>query len=250
MAAQLEVLLKKEFFLFFREPSQWMHLGVMIVLVVVFVSSVRRLDFLLKVPDLPMYTYMSLFGFSGFMSAALALRFVFPMVSLEGQSFWALRTAPVNLRKVYLTKFAIGLALVTVLAMVVAYFSNIPFARMAGGGEHLVWFGLSASFVMSVAMVGLNMGFGGYFVNYQEKNPIRIASSQGATLSFLFTLLFLIVAVGAFLVPIADYFDAWLRNRPVSAEGFVTTLTVFVPFSLALTLLGTSVGLRSLRRDF
>lgn len=250
VSSQFEVLLKKEFFLFFREPSQWIHFGVMVVLIVVFISSVRRLDFLMKVPDLPMYTYLVLFGFSGFMSAALALRFVFPMVSLEGQPFWALRTSPMSLKLVYLTKLAIGVVLVAALALVVAYFSNLPFAEMAGRSRQLIWFGLSVALVMSVAMASLNLGFGGYFVNYQEKNPIRIASSQGATLTFLFTLVFLIVAVSSFLIPIANFFDAWMRNGTYSGQGFVTALLAFVPFSLVLALFGAGVGLRSLRRDF
>ncbi len=253
LRSQVEVLLKKEFFQFFREPSQWIHLGVMAVLMVVFVSSVRRLDFLLKVPDLPLYTYITLFAFSGFLSASLALRFVFPMISLEGLSFWALLSMPVRRGLVYRVKFLIGFVLVGLLALVVAYFSNAPFVRMAGEKTSLLWFGLFSTLLMSLAMVSLNLGLGAYFVNYQERNPIRIASSQGATLSFLLNLFFLIFSIGLFVLPLTEYFEAWLLDRPLpdnimllfSAAGTILALVVFV-----VSLLGTVVGLRSLRRDF
>ena len=62
--------------------------------------------------------------------------------------------------------------------------------------------------------------------------------------------MFLIVAVSSFLIPIANFFDAWMRNGTYSGQGFVTALLAFVPFSLVLALFGAGVGLRSLRRDF
>jgi len=105
---QTESLLKKEFFTFIREPSQWIHLSVMVVLISVFVSSIRGLNFILRVAELPALTYLVLFAFGGFLSASLALRFAFPLISLEGRSFWALRSMPITLGRIYWIKFAIN----------------------------------------------------------------------------------------------------------------------------------------------
>jgi hypothetical protein len=46
--------------------------------------------------------------------------------------------------------------------------------------------------LVTVLLVALNFGMGAVFVNYKERNPIRIASSQGASITFLFTIVFLV----------------------------------------------------------
>ena len=247
---QIESILKKEYFSFFREPSQWIHLAVMIVLISVFVSSIRGLNFILRVADLPALTYLVLFAFGGFLSSSLSLRFAFPLVSLEGNSFWALRSMPVALRRVYNTKFFLGLALVAILTLVVSYFSNMPFVRLTPANRVLLWFGLYSALMVSLAMTGLNIGLGGYFVNFQEKNPIRIASSQGATLTFLLTLVYLILIVAVIYLPISAHFDAIFFGRFFPPDRLIPPSVAFGIMSAVLLVFGYLVGYRSLKRDF
>jgi len=246
----MESLLKKEYFTFFRDPSQWIHLAVMIVLISVFVSSIRGLNFILQVAELPAIVYIVLYSFGGFLSASLALRFAFPMMSLEGRSFWALRSMPVRISKVYWTKFIIGFLLVLALGLLISYFSNKPFVRLTPANRMLLWFGLYSSFVISLTMTALNLGFGGYFVNYQERNPIRIASSQGATLTFLLTLVYLVILVALFAIPLKGHFDAIFYRRPFDETVIVPSLIVFSSLSAILVTVGIVVGRRSLKRDF
>jgi len=246
----MESLLKKEYFTFFRDPSQWIHLAVMIVLISVFVSSIRGLNFILQVAELPAIVYIVLYSFGGFLSASLALRFAFPMMSLEGRSFWALRSMPVRISKVYWTKFIIGFLLVLTLGLLISYFSNKPFVRLTPANRMLLWFGLYSSFVISLTMTALNLGFGGYFVNYQERNPIRIASSQGATLTFLLTLVYLVILVALFAIPLKGHFDAIFYRRPFDETVIVPSLIVFSSLSAILVTVGIVVGRRSLKRDF
>lgn len=247
---QIESLLKKEYFQFFREPSQWIHLGLMVVLITVFVSSVRGLNFILRVPELPAFTYLTLYIFGGFLAASLALRFVFPVISLEGQSFWAILSTPISVKKVYYTKFILGLFLVLVLTVAIAYFSNLPFLRLTPRNRMLMWFGLYSAIWVSLAMTAINIGLGGYFANFQEKNPIRVASSQGATLSFLVTLVYLIVLVGIIILPISSHFDAIFANRLSNPANMIPPGIVFGVVSAFCVSAGMYVGLRSLRRDF
>lgn len=247
---QIESLLKKEYFAFFREPSQWIHLAVMIVLISVFVSSIRGLNFILRVERLPALTYLVLYAFGGFLSASLALRFVFPLISLEGNSFWALRSMPVRLRTFYATKFVLGFGLVLLLGLAVAYFANIPFVRLTPTNRVLLWFGLYSAFMIALTTAALNVGLGGYFGNYQEKNPIRIASSQGATLTFLVTLLYLVLLVAIIAIPVSGHFDAIFFRGVFPPERMVPPSIVFSVISLGLIVFGYTVGLRALKRDF
>jgi amino acid transporter len=99
-------------------------------------------------------------------------------------------------------------------------------------------------------MVSFNLGFGGFFVNYRERNPIRAASTQGATLTFLATLLYLIVIVVIILVPVSAYFAALFQFKTFNVKLLLIAEMLIAVASCFLSALGFIVGLRSLRRDF
>ncbi len=249
-APQLEVLLKKEFFQFFREPSQWIHLVVLLVLIVVFVSSLRGLRFAIRFAELQLATYLVLFAFSAFLSSSLALRFVFPMISLEGKPFWAILSSPLPVKQVYTLKLLLGFALIAVPAAFVATFMNLPFRRLSPDAVYLLWFGLHASLWVSLAMVSLNLGLGGYFANFQEKNPIRVASSQGATLTFLVSLLYLVALVVIVVVPLSRFFEAAFVQARYHPQGLIISSVILGILSALTIVTVTVIGQRSLKSDF
>jgi ABC-2 type transport system permease protein len=248
--SQIEAVIKKEFFSFFREASQWIHLAVMIILTGLFAMSVSKINLTLKIMDVQLLTYVVMFVFGGFMINSLTLRFVFPMIGLEGQTFWALRSSPINERKIFIVKFIIGFALVFPIAEYIAIASNIPFVSKTEFRSLLLWFGISNAFWISLTMVSLNLGFGGFFANYLERNPIRLASTQGATLTFLATLVYLILIVVIILVPVSVYFAAMYQHIILRTKIFVIAGILLAVISFLLSAFGFMVGLRAMRRDF
>jgi ABC-2 type transport system permease protein len=81
-APQEEAFLKREFILFFREPSQWTHLAVMLFLITIFVSSIGSIDaMILKAYNVYLKTlvYLVIYLFNVFLIASLSLRFVFQL---------------------------------------------------------------------------------------------------------------------------------------------------------------------------
>ncbi|HLF19415.1 MAG TPA: hypothetical protein VI704_01365 [Bacteroidota bacterium] len=248
--SQIEVLLKKEFFSFVREPSQWIHLLVMVILTCIFVLSMGNLNLRLRVSEIQLITYLVLFAFGGFLSCSLALRFVFPMISMEGSAFWSLLSAPLDRQKMYLTKFMIGFIVVCSLSELVAVAINLPFVRLSARFPLLLYFGLFAAFWMSLCIVAINLGFGGYFPNYQEKNPIRVASTQGATLTFLISLVYLITLVAIFILPLSRYFESLFIFRPFDLTSIIQPGTLLAVVSASLAGFSMYVGMRSLQRDF
>jgi ABC-2 type transport system permease protein len=191
-----------------------------------------------------------MFVFGGFMISSLALRFVFPMIGLEGQTFWALRSSPMKEQRILFIKYILGFVLVLPIAEYIAIASNIPFVSTTKLRPLLLWFGIFNAFWISLTMVSLNLGFGGFFANYLERNPIRAASTQGATLTFLATLLYLIIIVIIILVPVSAYFGAYFQHIIFHARIFLIAGMLLVILSLLLSVLGFFVGLRSMQRDF
>ena len=247
---QVEALLKKEFFQFFREPSQWIHFLVMVFLALIYVFAVSKLNLRLRVTDIQLLTYLVLFAFGAFLTGSLALRFVFPMISLEGKAFWLLLSSPFDERRLYFIKFLIGFFVVLTLALLVAVATNIPFLQFSARRPLLMYAGLFNAFWISLTVVAVNLGLGGFFANYAEKNPIRIASSQGATLTFLATLLYLIMVVVILMLPLTFYFQSLFLFREFDPRVIVVPGTIVAMLSTALTGFSFVFGLNSLRRDF
>jgi ABC-2 type transport system permease protein len=249
-SSQSEVLLKKEFFAFIREASQWIHLVVMIILTGLFAISVSKINLTLHIMDVQMLTYLVMFVFGGFMISSIALRFVFPMIGLEGQTFWALRSSPMKESKIFFIKFILGMVLVVPIAEYIAIASNVPFISKTELRSMLLWFGIFNAFWISLTMVSFNLGLGGFFANYLERNPIRAASTQGATLTFLASLLYLIVIVVIIFIPVSGYFTALFQFKIFRVQTILIAGMILGVVSLLLSALGFIVGLRSMRRDF
>ena len=80
-APQIDVLLKKEFLQFFREPGQWIHLSVIVFLIAIFMVSLTGIDG--RLLNASNYTlraiiYVTIFSFNLFLISSLSLRFAFP----------------------------------------------------------------------------------------------------------------------------------------------------------------------------
>jgi ABC-2 type transport system permease protein len=249
-SSQTEVLIKKEFFTFVREASQWIHLVVMVVLTGLFAVSASKINLTVRIMDVQLLTYLVMFVFGGFMISSIALRFVFPMIGLEGQTFWALRSSPMKESKIYLIKFLLGMMLVLPIAEYIAIASNVPFISKIELRSVFLWFGIFNTLWISLTMVSFNLGFGGFFANYLERNPIRAASTQGATLTFLASLLYLVIIVVIILFPVSGYFAALFQFKIFRIQPLLAAGVLCAVVSIFLSVLGFIIGLRSLRRDF
>ncbi len=243
---QTEVLLKKEFWQFFREPSQWIHFSIMMVLVIVFLSSVGALDVTLQRPQWRAAIYLVLLTFNIFLMTSIALRFAFPMMSLEGTAYWTLRSSPLRIQSVYWTKFLILLLPLVIVSLCTAVISGIPFR----GFPMLMRLSVAVMALAMVCLASLNFGLGAYFSNYTEKNPIRIASSQGATLTFLLSLTYLVFIISIFFVPLVLFFRAMYFNEQFHAVVIIIATAVLALLTALVSLTAHAMGVRSLRRDF
>lgn len=247
---QIEVLFKKELLLFFREASQWIHLLVMIILTGVFSISISHLNLRLRVVDIQLLTYLTIFSFGAFMVCALGLRFVFPIIGLEGKAFWSIRSSPVNEKKILYVKFLLSFLLVLIMSEYIGIASNIPFVKITAMRPLLLWFGIYSSFWISLATVSLNLGLGGYFANYLERNPIRAASSQGATITFLTTIIYLFLITSIVFIPISAYFNMLFKYKYFEMNLIILPGTLFAVISYTLFVLGLRIGLKAIKRDF
>jgi hypothetical protein len=151
-----------------------------------------------------------------------------------------------SLRKLYWHKFAGAFVPILLVSEILAVVST----WMLRNGGVLVLMGAVCSGFIALTLTSVNLGAGAYFATYREKNPIRVASSQGASLTFLGSMLYLGAVVLVMMVPVNRYFEtlilrgtnapAWLYI-PIAAVGLLSLLLFFG---------STLVGLATIRRDY
>ena len=137
-------LLVKDVKVFLRDTTQWSQLLLLLALAVVYVYNFRVLD-LDKIPYMSRviknaYAFVNL-AMAAFVTAAVAVRFVFPAVSAEGPAFWVVRTAPVRMSSFLWSKLWTGLLPILVLAEAITVTSNhllgVPlFLKLLGASRH------------------------------------------------------------------------------------------------------------------
>lgn len=155
-------------------------------------------------------------------------------------------SAPVSREKIYFTKFVIAILPI----FVVSLFLGIVSYRPLQSYGLLLDLAIESAFFTTLALVSLNLGAGTFFSDFSETNPIRIGSSQGATLTFLISLVYLIFLIGVMFLPLFGYFESMIRGTFFSTRIMYSGMVIVSLGSLLVTFVSSAVGLRSLRRDF
>jgi len=242
-----EVIIKREFLLFFREPGQWIHLTVMLFLMSIFITGISGIRVIIAEnyynDSLKTIIYLVVSQFSIFMVAALSLRFVFPLISLEGESVWKIRSSPLDHKPLLIKRLLLYFALIFFLGQLITFFANFQFPH------ELSIIGQINSVFIIITIVSLNFGMGGYFSNYKEKNPIRIASSQGASITFLFILLYLVLLIALLFIPVYNYFKSAHSYLDAPLRDLIFTSIILFLISLIIASFFINLGLKSFKRD-
>jgi hypothetical protein len=187
--------------------------------------------------------YLVVSLFSIFMVAALSLRFVFPLISLEGETVWKIRSSPLNPKPFLIKKLLVYFAFIFFLGQLITFFANFQFPY------ELSIIGQLNSVFIIISIVSLNFGMGGYFLNYKEKNPIRIASSQGASITFLFILLYLVLLIALLFIPVYNYFRSAHTYLDAPIHNLIFTSIILFVLSIIIASVFINIGFKSFRRD-
>jgi len=241
-----ESIIKREFWLFIREPNQWAHFLVMIFLIIVFVSSISGIDIIIvKAYNhyLKTVVYLVVTLFNVFLVASLSLRFVFPIISLEGEALWKIRSAPINFNLLLKQRLFIYLAMIFLIGQIITFFSNFQFPLALALTAQI------NAAITSITLVSLNFGMGGIFANYKEKNAIRLASSQGASITFLFTILYLVVLIVVLFIPVSNFFYSIERGNSQPISGLALTSIILTILGIIVASASVNTGLKSFYKD-
>ena len=175
----LRQLIRKDQLVFLRDASQWSQLLVVAAIMIIYLVNYKYFEI---AADQKLFGEVGLFYFNlaacGFVVVALAGRFLFPAVSLEGRNFWIILQAPISLEKYLSGKWIGAMAPVVVIGQFLIWLSNLLVAQN--------WFFcLAASLIIlliSVGIAAMAVGLGAVYPQFHNPNAAKIASSFGAVI--------------------------------------------------------------------
>jgi ABC-2 type transport system permease protein len=234
-------LIAKEVRVFFRDTTQWSQLILLGVLVAVYVYNItvlplftgEQLSFLL----INVVSFLNL-GLAGFVVAAIAARFVFPAMSIEGRMMWLLRSSPLDVSRLFWSKYWIGTAPLLLVALPLIVVTNI----VLQASPFILALTTVTMIGITFALTALALGFGALYPNYETENVAEIPTSFGGLLFMMAAVTYLAGVIVLEAWPVYLFLSS--RVQEGQAEVGMTPLVLGLSGAAVLTLLAVFVPLR------
>jgi ABC-2 type transport system permease protein len=208
----------KDLKLFFRDTTQWSQLILLAVLVVIYLFNIRALPLFTgeRVPFflVTIISFLNL-GLAGFVLAAIAARFIFPAISLEGRQMWLLRSSPLDLRALLWSKYWVGTVPLMVMALTITVFTNI----LLKATPFMMAVGVGSIFFLTLAIGAMALGFGALYPQFDTENAAQIPTSFGGLVFMMSTVALLALVIVIEAVPVYGYLRTTFLGHPFRADG-------------------------------
>lgn len=243
-ASRREFILK-DLRLFFRDNTQWSQLILLAVLLLVYLFNIQSLPLHSgeRVPFrlVTLISFLNL-GLAGFVLAAVAARFVFPGISLEGRQMWLLRSSPLDPRAMLWSKYWLGTVPLLLLALIITVFTN--WLLHVSGFMMIVAVGTIVLYTLAASALALS--FGALYPQFGTENAAQIPTSFGGLVYMMSSLSLLALIIVVEAGPVTDYLrDQRYAEQPV---GITPQLAIagaaVVLICGAATIISLRVGLR------
>ena len=173
----------KELKLFLRDMTQALQFVLILGLSIIYLYNFRLISSLEVLPGPAKVIWEGFLmilnlAVGSLVIAAIATRFVFPTISLEGSSFWIIRAAPFKIKSYIFAKFIGWVIPIGCVACVILSAG----ALAINADERIIAVSAIVSWIMTYGLVALALAFGARFSNFQWEYAAQISSSLGALL--------------------------------------------------------------------
>jgi ABC-2 type transport system permease protein len=245
---KIRAIVLKDVKLFFRDTSQWSQLFLIFALMVVYIYSFKLLP--IERAQMPSFYLQNLISFLnlgmvGFVVSAVAVRFVFPAVSLEGTSFWIIRSAPLSLRDLLWAKFWSSLLPLLVLAEILIVLSN----HLLKVTTFMMGLGIVTVFMMTLGITALGIGLGAVFPRFKHDNVAQIPTGFGGIVYMLVTMMYIGFVITFEAWPVYRIFMAQTMGGIISISGWASifaSFTIVIAVNILAVILPMRMGFKRL----
>jgi ABC-2 type transport system permease protein len=178
-------------------------------------------------------------GLAGFVVAAIAARFVFPAISIEGRMMWLLRSSPVDVRAVFWSKYWVGTLPLLFVALPLIVGTNL----VLDATPFILTLTSLTMVGVTFALTSLALGFGALYPNYDTENVAEIPTSFGGLLFMMAAVSYLAGVVILEAWPVYIYLNS--RMQGGEAQVGLGPLLAGVSGAAMLTAFATWLPLRA-----
>ena len=241
----LNAMLLKDALQFTRNPNQWAQFMILVAFLLIYLFNLlyvsRHFNF-----NSPYWNTMVLFlnfAFTGFILATLSVRFVFPLISLEGRGFWVVRSAPISVGKLFWEKFFLAFLIFMGLCELIVFFSNHSL-NVTGTMMILT---TSTTFMMGGTLMGMAIGMGALMPDFSDESPMRIASTPGGVLTVVISLVYVGLMVAILAWPTYGYFKYLTGQETFPRTQALQALAITIALNVVLFAVPLKLGRRALK---
>lgn len=241
-------LVAKEVRIFFRDTTQWSQLILLGVLVAVYVYNItvlplytgERVSFFL----VNVVSFLNL-GLAGFVVAAIAARFVFPAMSLEGRMMWLLRSSPLDVRTLFWSKYWVGTVPLLLVALPLIVVTNL----VLDVSPFMLVLTTVTMVGITFALTALALGFGALYPNFETENAAEIPTSFGGLLFMMAAVTYLAGVVVLEAWPVYRFLAVPVAGTeaPPSTLPLALGLSGAALLTVAAVVLPLRAGIRRMR---
>jgi ABC-2 type transport system permease protein len=184
---------------------------------------------------------------AGFVLSAVAVRFAFPAVSLEGKAFWIPQSAPISLRALLWSKFWLNFVPLLLLGELLLFLSNL----LLRVPDWMMALSLITVALMTFGITAIGIGLGALYPNFNYENAAEIPTSFGGAVSMIVSVVFIAVTVAIEAWPIYQLAMAALRPGRVLAPPMnliAPSLLVVAVLTAAVVTISLRVGINRLEK--
>lgn len=242
-----KAVMAKDIKTFLRDTAQWSQLFLLLALIIVYLYNFKVLPLdRSPIPTAALRTAISFanLGLAGFVLSAVAIRFAFPAVSLEGNAFWILQTAPIALRSLLWSKFWLNLIPLLILGELLVFLTN----TLLRVPQWMMMLSLITIFLMTFGITAIGVGVGALYPKFDHANAAEIPTSFGGVVCMIFSVSFIGAAVMIEAWPV--YLLTMEGLNPGSAKlGFwiiAPSLALVLGLTIAAVVIPLKLGLNKL----
>jgi ABC-2 type transport system permease protein len=240
----------KEIKTFFRDQTQWPQIFLIMALIAIYLYNYYVLpleNYPTKIIYLQnIFSFLNM-GLTAFVLTAIASRFVFPGVSIEGEAFWIIKAAPVSLKTFLWIKFFIYYFPLLILSEVLVVVSNL-FLHVA---PFMMVLSAFTIFLVVPAIIAMGVGMGAMFPDFKSENPAQAVTSFGGLLFMMLCAGFIGIIILIEAGPIYSVFMANIRGKDLTTGywiWFVVSFSLILILCILATIIPMRLGERYLRQ--
>lgn len=237
-------LILKDLLTHIKDPTQRSQFFIFFVLILVYLVVIKWINLRdLENPKIIGFISLINIRLTWFLIWAVAIRFVYPNISLEWKSFWILKTLPLRIKKFYHMKLLFFCSLFLILGIIMSkIYINILWIIDNIG--YLIMISVIPMIIFTICFYFM---LGVLYPDFKENNPSKIATSIPGIMAILFSNLFIISVSFPLKDKLIHYYEQLHQCNHISLKYFLPEILIIYIVSILFILLFNKIGYKKLK---